>query len=149
MTMQRLCHPRTALGAIAPIAPITLICCALIWLCAPGSVRSDTPADPAAIPAINPAINDYPTVARVEYVNECIAANGAKLASLYQCSCAIDRIATRLSYDDFVQAGTFARYATLPGEGGGIFRDSDQARKLAKLYREVEGEARRSCGLQK
>jgi hypothetical protein len=132
--MQRLCHPRTALGSVA-----------LIWLCAAGLVRGDTAPDPAT----NPTGNDYPTVARVEYVNECIAANGAKLASLYQCSCAIDRIAARLSYDDFVQAGTFAKYSTLPGEGGGIFRDSDQAKKLARLYREVEGESRRSCGLEK
>jgi hypothetical protein len=140
MTMQRLCHPRTALG------PISLT--VLIWSCAVGLVRGDTTADPPSDPASNPT-NNYPTVARVEYVNECIAANGGKLASLYQCACAIDRIAAQLSYDDFVQAGTFAKYATLPGEGGGIFRDSDQAKKLAKLYRQIEGESRRSCGLEK
>ena len=131
MTMQRLCHLATGVRTTLPWA---------LLLIAAGQVNGDTAA---------PAANDYPTVARVEYVNECIAANGQKLASLYQCSCAIDRIATRLSYDDFVQAGTFAKYATLPGEGGGIFRDSDEAKKLAKLYREVEGEARRSCGLAK
>lgn len=137
MTMQRLCHPCTALGLLA-----------LTWLSAAGPVRGDTATDPAN-PNTNTAANDYPTVARVEYVNECIAANGEKLSSLYQCACAIDRIAARMSYDDFVQAGTFAKYSTLPGEGGGIFRDSDQAKKLAKLYREIEGEAHRSCGLEK
>ena len=140
MTMQRLCHPRTALG------PVSLL--ALIGLCAAGLVRGDTAAGPASDPASNPT-NNYPTIARVEYVNDCIAANGGKLASLYQCACAIDRIAGRLSYDDFVQAGTFAKYATLPGEGGGIFRDSDQVKKLARLYRQIEGESRRSCGLEK
>ena len=101
----------------------------------PAMARSDAPA------------NDYPTVARVEYVNECIGANGGTLAALYQCSCALDRIAARLKYDEIVEAGTYAKYATLPGEGGGIFRDSEEAKKLAKLYRELESEARRSCGL--
>ncbi len=94
-----------------------------------------------------PAKNDYPTVARVEYVNECIRQNGGALAALYQCSCAIDNLAARLSYDEFVEAGTYAKYAALPGEGGGIFRDSTEAKDRARLYRELEGEARRSCGL--
>lgn len=95
----------------------------------------------------DPPANDYPTVARVEYVNECIGANGGTLAALYQCSCAIDRIAARLPYERFVEAGTYARYATLPGDGGGIFRDSDEARQEAKLYRELENAARKGCGL--
>jgi len=95
----------------------------------------------------DPAANDYPTVARVEYVNECIGANGGTLAALYQCSCAIDRIAAKMPYEQFVEAGTYARYATLPGDGGGIFRDSDEAKQEAKLYRELESQARKACGL--
>jgi hypothetical protein len=91
--------------------------------------------------------NDYPTVARVEYVQECIARNGGNLADLYKCSCAIDRMAEHMTYDDFVEAGTFARYATLGGEGGGIFRDPDRAKDKAKLYRSIEADAYRSCGL--
>jgi hypothetical protein len=83
----------------------------------------------------------------VEYVQECIAHNGGNLADLYKCSCAIDRIADQLTYDDFVEAGTFARYARLPGEGGGEFRDPDRAKQRAKLYRSVEAAAYRSCGL--
>jgi hypothetical protein len=92
-------------------------------------------------------VHDYPTVARVEYVNECIAKAGGKLAAMYQCSCAIDRIANTLAYDDFVEASTFAKYSGLPGQGGSIFRDSDTARKLAKSFRELEAESLRSCGV--
>jgi hypothetical protein len=92
-------------------------------------------------------VNNYPTVARVEFVQECIATHGGKLENLYQCSCAIDRIANALSYDEFVEASTYAKYATLPGEGGGIFRDSDTAKQMAKRYRETQAEAYRSCGL--
>ncbi len=92
-------------------------------------------------------VHDYPTIARVEYVNDCIGKSGGKLAALYQCSCAIDRIANELAYDDFVERSTYAKYATLPGQTGGIFRDSDEAKKLAKSFREIESASLQSCGL--
>ncbi len=124
--MQRLCHRHTRLAFVGA---------ALFWS--------------AAIPVRGePPVHDYPTHARVEYVNECIAKHGGKLSNLYQCSCAIDRIANGLSYDDFVEASTFSKYAGLPGEGGAIFRDSDRARKMAKLYRELEADAYRACGIE-
>jgi len=92
--------------------------------------------------------HDYPTSARVEYVQECMQKNGGQLAFLYKCSCAIDRIAVDLSYDAFVEGATFARNASLAGERGGVFRDSDEAREKAKRYRTLEVEAQRACGLQ-
>jgi hypothetical protein len=91
--------------------------------------------------------NDYPTAARVEYVQECMTRNRGVLSDMYKCSCVIDRLAEHLTYDDFVEAGTFARYATLPGEAGGIFRDPDHAKERAKLYRSLEADAYRACGL--
>jgi len=91
--------------------------------------------------------HDYPTVARVEYVNECIGKNGGKLAAMYQCSCVIDQIAKTLSYDDFVEESTFSKYATLPGQAGSIFRDSDEARQKAKSFRHLESESQRACGI--
>jgi hypothetical protein len=125
LTMQRLCHKRSRSVVLA-----TGLLCASV-----PPVLGDSP------------VHDYPTSARVEFVNECIATHGDTLSSLYQCSCVIDRIADRLTYDDFVEASTFSKYSGLPGEGGAIFRDSDQARQLGKLYKEVEAEALRSCGL--
>src|SRR4029450_6596588 len=83
------------------------------WLSATPVALADSP------------VHDYPTVARVEFVQDCIARHGGKLENLYQCSCAIDRIANGLTYDEFVEPSTYARYPSLPGEGGGIFRDSD------------------------
>jgi hypothetical protein len=124
MTMQRVCQMRRL--------PVLL---GAAWLCASPVSGADAP------------VHDYPTVARVEFVQDCIARHGGKLENLYQCSCAIDRIANSLSYDEFVEASTYAKYATLPGEGGGIFRDSDTAKQMAKRYRETEAEAYRSCGL--
>ena len=123
--LQRPCHERVR---------AILLCTALsAGLVAPAS---------AAPPA-----HDYPTQARVEYVNDCVSRNGGKLSQVYQCSCVIDDIANTLTYDEFVEAGTFARYSTLPGEGGGIFRDSEQAKAKAKQFRELEKNAYRACGL--
>ena len=101
-------------------------------------------AEPAHAPV--PAHN-YPTSARVEYVNDCINKAGGQLAALYQCSCALDRIADALDYDAFVEESTYAKYATLPGEGGGIFRDSANARSMAKKFRVLEINSLRSCGM--
>jgi hypothetical protein len=91
--------------------------------------------------------HDYPTSARVEYVQECMLRNGGELSYLYKCSCVIDRIASELAYDDFVEWGTFARNASLAGERGGVFRDSDQAKENAKKYRTVEAQAYQACGV--
>jgi len=102
----------------------------------------------SAPPALgDPAPNDYPTYARVEYVQECMNRNGGNLAFLYKCSCAIDRLAEHLTYDEFVEASTFVHYATAPGEAAGIFRDPERAKERSKLYRSLEAEAYRACGL--
>lgn len=101
-----------------------------------------------ALPAhSDPLANDYPTSARVEYVQDCIGRHGGKLEDLYKCSCVIDRLAQKLTYDEFVEASTFAHYSTLPGEGGGIFRDPDNAKQKAKLYRTLEADSQKACGL--
>src|SRR6266700_3820007 len=65
----------------------------------------------------------YPTVDRVEYVLECMQKIGGKQEFLYKCSCVIDEIAQKYAYDDFVEASTAARYQSLGGERGGVFRD--------------------------
>lgn len=73
--------------------------------------------------------------------------SGGSEADLYKCSCAIDRIASRLTYDQFVEASTYSNNATLAGENGGIFRDHPLAQQQAKLMRSVETAAWRACGL--
>ncbi len=112
---------------------------AIASACATGALRADAPARTA---------HDYPTSARVEYVDECRLRNGNSLAALYQCSCAIDYIARQLSYDDYVEASTFVHgSADVHGEGGGIFRDPQQARTQTRQFRALEAKAYRACGL--
>ena len=125
-----------------PIATSTVVAAvAVCWWTLP------VLADPPQAPRPDAPRYDYPTSARVEYVQECIAKNGGNLADLYKCSCAIDRMADHLTYDDFVEASTFARYSSLGGEGGGEFRDPDRARERAKLFRTLEADAYHACGL--
>jgi hypothetical protein len=101
-----------------------------------------------AVPAhSDPLPNDYPTTARVEFVMDCMARHGGKLEYLYKCSCVIDHLAEKLSYDDYVEASTFAHYSTLGGEGGAEFRDPDRAKERAKLYRTLESNADKACGV--
>jgi hypothetical protein len=90
--------------------------------------------------------NNYPTLARIEYVNNCMARTADKLAGMYQCSCAIDKIADSLKYEEFEHVYTISKYAGLPGELAGEFRDED-GRKLAKKYHDLESDALRSCGM--
>ncbi len=116
------------------------------WTAALGAlVATCLSAAPARADA--PARNDYPTYARVQFVQDCAARAGGSQADVYKCSCVIDNLAEHLTFDEFVEASTFAHYATLPGEGGGIFRDPPQAKDQSKRYRTLESDAYRACGL--
>jgi hypothetical protein len=104
----------------------------------------------AATPAFtDPLQNDYPTLARVEYVVDCMRTAGPAEENIYKCSCVIDRIAEKLKYDDYIEASTYSKYASTAGERGGVFRDTDDAKQKAKLYREVETGAFKSCQIAK
>ena len=89
----------------------------------------------------------YPTVDRVEFVLECMQKNGGKQEFLYKCACLIDEIAQTYTYDDFVEASTAARYQSLAGERGGVFRDPPQVREMAKRYLQIQGNAMKHCGV--
>ena len=115
-----------------------------------GPANASVPANaaaPAGAASHKSRTNDYPTYARVQYVQECMVRNGGSEAALYKCSCAIDRIASRLSYDQFVEASTYSNNSTFAGENGGIFRDHPLAQQQAKLMRSVEEAAWHACGL--
>ena len=99
----------------------------------------------AGAPAQAADMHDYPTVERVEYVLECMQRNAGKQEFLYKCACVIDEIAKQYTYDDFVEASTAARFQSLGGERGGVFRDPPKTRDTAKRYVQVHGEAMKRC----
>lgn len=90
---------------------------------------------------------EYPTYERVRFSVDCMTRNGGNQALLYQCACAIDKIAAQYSIDDFVNMQTSINAVSVTGERGSEFRDSPEVRAAAKRYRETESAALRSCGV--
>jgi hypothetical protein len=95
-----------------------------------------------------PDSHDYPTQVRVEYVLSCMDDNGHDFANVYKCSCVIDKMAAALPYNEYIEQSTFARNATLGGEGGAEFR-MDHARAETKRFLTLQTEAYHSCGITK
>ena len=74
--------------------------------------------------------NDYPTLARADYVFGCMKANGETQEILRKCSCSIDVIASIIPYDGYVTAETILSMSQVTGPVGSEFRSTEQA-KLA------------------
>lgn len=91
------------------------------------------------------AVNDYPTNARADYVFVCMTTNGQTREMLDRCSCAIDRIAEILPYDDYVRAETVLRMRQTSGERAGMFRDGTGVNGMIASYRRAEAEAEILC----
>ncbi len=90
--------------------------------------------------------NDFPTRARVEFVLTCMSESKApRQESMYKCSCAIDAIADRVSYDTWVDLSTVANGTTIAGERGGVMRDMQDGRKLIASFRELQDSANKAC----
>lgn len=116
-----------------------LLACACLALAAPLARADDaTPQAPAGG-------YNYPTQGRVEYVLGCMDENGHDFANVYKCSCVIDKMATALPYDDFVDESTFSKYASLGGEGGAEFR-VDHAKAQTKKFLTLQTAAYHACG---
>jgi len=81
--------------------------------------------------------NDFPTRARVEFVLTCMSeSKSSQQESMYKCSCAIDTIADKVSYDTWVDLSTVAN---------GVMRDLKDGRKLIASFRELQASAKKTC----
>lgn len=90
--------------------------------------------------------NDYPTIERVEYVLDCARdARGAPQENIYKCTCVIDAIAQRLSYDQYVEYSTAAKAFSIGGERGEVMRGYTSGKELAGRYRTAQADARKAC----
>ncbi len=107
-----------------------------------------TPATEAAPDLAAPVEtrNDFPTLARVEYVMQCMLERGGQnYDNLYHCVCAADTLASKLSYEEFAQAQAFTYLYNTPGERGGEFRDPPQSRELRTRLKEAKALAQATC----
>ena len=53
--------------------------------------------------------NDFPTLARSEFVFACMSSNANNRDFMAKCSCAVDEIAKRINYEEYAQAEAIAR----------------------------------------
>ena len=53
--------------------------------------------------------NDFPTLARAEFVFACMSSNQSNRDFMAKCSCAVDEIAKRINFEEYAQAEAIAR----------------------------------------
>ena len=93
--------------------------------------------------AVETVENDYPTVARADYVFACMQVNGQTRENLIKCSCSIDVIAELLPYDKYEQAETVMSVIQKGGENVAFLYSPMFQEKVKELKRaQVEGELR-------
>jgi len=87
--------------------------------------------------------NDYPTVARADYVYACMAVNGQTRDMLEKCSCSIDQIASILPYPEYEEAETLLSVGLKGGENVAWTKIPQMQEKVKNMRRaQVEGELR-------
>ncbi len=108
--------------------------------------RGGGSASAASRPEALKQVNDFPTQARVEYVFQCMRDHGGQnYDNLYHCSCMVDELAKKMSYQTYSEAVVFKNLRSMPGEQGGLFRDPPQAKRLRNELRQAEREAEEVC----
>lgn len=92
--------------------------------------------------------NDFPTVDRVLYVQECLATHpGPNYEMTNKCSCALDALAESVKYDDYVEMSTATKATTIGGERGGYIRDNALLQDQIKRYKALQVKVEKSCFL--
>lgn len=102
-------------------------------------------AGSASAQTLEQRLNDYPTEARADYVFGCMAVNGQSSDVLRQCSCSIDKIASILPYEKYVEAETVLSMQLTGGERMAIFRTAASAKGLVADLRRAQAEAEILC----
>jgi len=92
------------------------------------------------------AANDYPTLDRVVYVEACMAQHpGPRYEMLSKCSCALDKLASEVSFSDFETMATATNANSIGGERGSEMRDSEAMQNEIKRFRTLQAKAKQSC----
>lgn len=89
--------------------------------------------------------DSYPTAVIADYVLGCMAANGNTFASLHQCSCSIDYIKSRMSYEDYEKAQTILQVQLDRGQRGIFYRDSNWAKNRVEELQKHQAESTLRC----
>ena len=87
----------------------------------------------------------YPTRARVEYVLQCMEANGRTPEFLQKCSCGIDVIASLLPYDVYETADTGLQMTGVPGTRSASLRQTTTVIDAIDRLRKAQAESNLRC----
>jgi hypothetical protein len=91
-------------------------------------------------------VNDFPTVDRVLYVQECVRNNpGPYYEMINKCSCALDKLASEVKFDDYVSMSTIANAVSIGGERGGTLRDNESVKPQIARFRDLQAKVRKAC----
>jgi hypothetical protein len=116
------------------------VCRSLMLALGAAALASVVLEAPYAAPA------DYPTETLADYVFGCMASNGQSQEALRRCSCSIDAIAEKVSYEDYVQAETVLSLQQVQGGGRtGMFRTAPWAQAMVDKLRQAQVEAELRC----
>ena len=102
----------------------------------------------AALPFVCAAAgaNDFPTVDRVLYVQECMRAHpGSYYEMVNKCSCALDKLAAEVKFDDYTTMVTVVNAVSIGGERGGELRDNETLKPQIARYRELQAKVQKGC----
>ena len=90
--------------------------------------------------------NDFPTLARVEYVIGCLnETEGPRHEMMYKCVCAADRVAEAIPYERWVEMSTIVQAQPIAGERGAYIRERKDVQSHLKHFRELQLKAKKSC----
>jgi len=89
--------------------------------------------------------NDYPTVARADYVFACMQVNGQTRDALERCACSIDAIAALLPYEKYEEAETVMRVRQRGGKNASMFLSTPQLRAKVDDLKRAQIEAELRC----
>jgi len=90
--------------------------------------------------------NDFPTIDRVLYVQECMRNHpGPHFEMVNKCACALDALAGQISFDDYVEMTTAVNASSIGGERGGTIRDSPPLQADIKRWRALQSGVEAGC----
>lgn len=129
MLMNRFRQLTSALAAVAGIG--------LLLSTATAGAQDAETSDSTAHP--------YPTAVLADYVLGCMAANGNSFEALHQCSCSIDYIRERMSYEQYEKVQTVMQVQQDRGQRGVFYRDSAWAKDQVDALLALQAESTLRC----
>ena len=86
-----------------------------------------------------------PTSEKVEYVFACVQGNEDSQAYISKCSCSIDYIDERMTYEEYVAAETIMSLRQIYGEKSVMFRNTPNAMEIYTNMQNLLAEAEMEC----